>query len=89
MLAGIVIASMPTAAQVGVDLYIYGGRNNDTFLGCITCGRYDSSSVFNRLRTKWFAVRGKQHLQQLRPVWIALFEIFSMQSVCVRPTSRS
>lgn len=48
VLGAIVLASTPAEAQAGVDLYIYGGRNNETFLGCITCSRYDTRSVFNR-----------------------------------------
>jgi hypothetical protein len=29
-------------------LLLFGGKNNRTFLGCLTCGRYDASSVCNR-----------------------------------------
>ena len=36
-----------TADQFADHLYIYGGRNSDTFLGCITCSPYDSDSVYN------------------------------------------
>ena len=33
-------------AQV-VLLYLYGGRNSDVYLGCLTCNKFCSESVFN------------------------------------------
>ena len=29
------------------DLLIFGGRNHDVFLGCLTCSEFAASSVFN------------------------------------------
>lgn len=31
----------------GKEILIFGGRRHDTFLGCLTCSQYNSSSVFN------------------------------------------
>ena len=30
------------------ELLLFGGRNHETFLGCINCSRFDSSSICNR-----------------------------------------
>ncbi len=30
------------------ELLVFGGRNNDVFLGCLNCSKFDSDSVFNR-----------------------------------------
>jgi len=34
----------------GVDsqtLYIYGGQNNEVYLGCLNCNKFDSKSIWN------------------------------------------
>ncbi len=31
------------------DLLIFGDRNHDVFLGCITCNEYSSKSIFNSM----------------------------------------
>ena len=30
------------------DLYLYGGQNHDVYLGCLTCNKYDSESIWNK-----------------------------------------
>lgn len=47
VLMAITVPTLPMAAQLQGQLYVYGGRNNDTFLGCLTCGSYDPDSVYN------------------------------------------
>jgi hypothetical protein len=32
-------------------LLLYGGKDHDKFLGCLNCGRYDSSSIWNAYGT--------------------------------------
>ena len=45
----IVLATALLAAPVSAeDLLLVGGRNQETFLGCLNCSRYDSGSVCNR-----------------------------------------
>lgn len=29
------------------ELYLYGGRNQDVYLGCVTCGCYEAQSIWN------------------------------------------
>jgi len=36
----------PSSLQ-GTQIYLYGGRGNDTFLGCWNCNEYASNSVLN------------------------------------------
>lgn len=36
-----------TTAVAQTELLIFGGRNNDVFLGCLTCDRFNSASVLN------------------------------------------
>lgn len=40
-------------AQIGVDLYVFGGPGPvyDVYLGCLTCSDFDSESVFNDFGT--------------------------------------
>jgi hypothetical protein len=39
---------MPTAyAAPTKDLLLFGGEDHRTFLGCLTCSKYDADSVFN------------------------------------------
>ena len=30
------------------DVLVYGGADEDVFLGCLTCSEYDSDSIFNQ-----------------------------------------
>lgn len=32
-------------------LHIYGGKNNETYLGCLNCDKYNSSSIWNAYGT--------------------------------------
>lgn len=29
------------------SIFIYGGKNNDVFLGCLNCSKYDKNSIWN------------------------------------------
>lgn len=40
------LLSCPVFAQA---ILIYGGSSHDQFLGCLNCGKYDSSSIWNEL----------------------------------------
>lgn len=45
----IVLALAVTAAQAQApELLLFGGRDQQTFLGCLNCSRFDPSSVCNR-----------------------------------------
>lgn len=33
------------------DLHLYGGDKHDVYLGCLTCGKYDSNSIWNEYGT--------------------------------------
>lgn len=35
------------AGTSGQELLVFGGPGHDTFLGCLTCSRYDATSMFN------------------------------------------
>ena len=35
-------------AAMRVELLLFGGEGHDVFLGCLTCGKYDSGSVWNK-----------------------------------------
>ncbi|MGH9340479.1 MAG: hypothetical protein ACRD1R_13035 [Acidobacteriota bacterium] len=39
------LASPTASAQ---ELLLFGGRNNETFIGCLNCSKYDSGSICNR-----------------------------------------
>ena len=41
----LLVASTSASSQ---ELLLFGGRNHDVFIGCLTCSKYDSSSVCNR-----------------------------------------
>ena len=36
-----------TASAAGGALQIFGGKDHKVFIGCLTCSKYDSDSVFN------------------------------------------
>ncbi len=36
-----------TFKGIAQDLYIYGGEDHDVFLGCLTCSKYSSNSIWN------------------------------------------
>lgn len=40
-----------STAMAQVELLLFGGRNNEVFLGCLSCSEYDSDSVHNRYGT--------------------------------------
>jgi hypothetical protein len=41
------LLSISTPAFADTALLLFGGRDHKTFLGCLNCGQYDSSSVWN------------------------------------------
>ena len=41
----LLIAATSVNAQ---ELLLFGGRNHDVFIGCLTCSKYDAGSVCNR-----------------------------------------
>lgn len=45
--AGLAQASAPTYTSSPRDLLIFGGKNHDVFLGCLSCSEYASNSVLN------------------------------------------
>lgn len=36
-----------TVITYGQNLHLYGGKNNDVYLGCMNCSKYDSNSIWN------------------------------------------
>jgi hypothetical protein len=42
-------AIAPSSPPLPAGLLIFGGRNHDVFLGCLTCSEFDSSSARNEL----------------------------------------
>lgn len=42
------MACVQSASAREPTLLLFGGNNNDQFLGCLNCSRYDSSSVWNK-----------------------------------------
>jgi hypothetical protein len=44
---GLTALSIPASAQQGERILIFGGREHDQFLGCLTCSDVDSESVWN------------------------------------------
>lgn len=44
LIAFILIANFSLAQT----LLIFGGKNNNTFLGCLNCNKYDTSSIWNK-----------------------------------------
>jgi hypothetical protein len=43
-----VFAVILQSNQIGAQtLHLFGGRNHDVYLGCINCGKYESSSIWN------------------------------------------
>lgn len=44
----ILILPVTISAQV---LHLYGGKNNDVYLGCLNCNNYDSDSIWNEYGT--------------------------------------
>lgn len=44
-LIALALASPTLSAQ---ELLLFGGRNNETFIGCLNCSKYDAGSVCNR-----------------------------------------
>lgn len=41
----IILFSISSAAQ---KLSIYGGKNHEVYLGCLTCDKFDSDSIWNK-----------------------------------------
>jgi hypothetical protein len=39
----------PAQAQAGPELFVFGGKDHDTFLGCLTCSKFDANSGFNSM----------------------------------------
>lgn len=42
------LASLAPVARADVALLLFGGEDHKTFLGCVNCGRYESSSICNK-----------------------------------------
>ena len=54
----LVVVASPASAQIGSpEILIFGGYNRDEFLGCYSCGDYDSDSVWNRYSTHGWSNR--------------------------------
>jgi hypothetical protein len=49
MFAVLLIAA-PAAAQED-DILIFGGKDHEKFLGCLSCGEFDGQSVWNKFST--------------------------------------
>ena len=49
-LLGVIVLVILFTSKIssGQELLLFGGENHDVFLGCLTCGKYDQSSVWNR-----------------------------------------
>lgn len=41
------LLSIATTSVGAKELLLFGGRNHDVFLGCLTCGKWDSNSICN------------------------------------------
>ena len=37
------------SARTAKKIMIFGGRGHDTYLGCLSCSKFDSESVFNEM----------------------------------------
>ncbi|WP_083488135.1 hypothetical protein [Stenotrophomonas koreensis] len=48
IIAAFIIFLAATQSVSAQELLLFGGRNNDTFLGCATCSKYDSGSICNK-----------------------------------------
>ena len=50
VIAGLALAVAAGTAVIAQnnEIIVMGGRNQDTFLGCITCGEHDVDSVWNQ-----------------------------------------
>ena len=42
------IAGPETAASGPFKVMLFGGQGNQTYLGCLSCGEYESDSIFNQ-----------------------------------------
>ena len=48
IILGLILSCLGTSAQT---LHLYGGKNHDVYLGCLTCSNYDASSIWNSYGT--------------------------------------
>ena len=48
IVATLIALSLAAPAANAQELLLFSGRNNDTFIGCVNCSKYDSGSICNR-----------------------------------------
>ena len=41
-------SSLTTTSFAGKEILVFGGEGHKTFLGCLTCSEYDTSSLYNK-----------------------------------------
>ncbi len=42
------IVAISSVAQAGGNLMLFGGKDQDVYLGCVNCSEYSSDSIFNK-----------------------------------------